>query len=215
ASGVRTDLVAAIGHDGDGADSLRLVERLSVRRAELAFRVRDAEAYQMELPESAWKEQRKGLFDATANYLISLPIFFDVASYFPRLVGLAVASRDYTATTQLLLRIEKLVGWIKRDTEITLAGYEGFELDQDEIVLRWAQKLVRDLKNVVMAALSKAHRSDSKRLDGLFGLLRALTDRVPCPTALEAIDLSKRLFERDLGRTAFRFSYFPYVAQIQ
>ncbi|RYZ91630.1 MAG: RNA-directed DNA polymerase [Proteobacteria bacterium] len=210
---VTKDVLMAVGQDGIDADNLRLVEGISIRRAELAFRVRDAEAYQIELPASAWAEQRKGLVEAATKHLITLPLFFEVSEYFPRLVGLTIACRDYSAASDLIKKLLKIVGWVQNDTYAVIAGQKSQEAEHDDILSRWREKLQRDIRNAAVAALTPKHKEDRISFEKFASLLEQIHPN-PIPSFGEAIDFSERMFERDLGRIACRFRYFPYATEL-
>ena len=83
-------LLSAIQRDGASADSLRKADKVSVRRAEFALKLRDLEAYSRLLPPESWKIQRHAFLTSFIRHVLVLPTFFDFFNYLQRVVSLAV-----------------------------------------------------------------------------------------------------------------------------
>lgn len=203
-----SDAIGARGKDGEDVDNLRKADALSARRATFAVRLRDAEAFGQDLPPAAWAEHRQRFFATVTTHVLSLPSLFDYDTYLPRLVGLAVSCGDYEAAYALLDRLDTVLQQIYKDCDIHLLG----QPTDEDLLQRWRSQLARGLIEACAAAIPLQGGTDRKELRGLVSRLTAV-EQSDVPEELSHLtirDLSKRLFRHDLGRTPFRFRYFPY-----
>lgn len=203
-----SDAIGARGKDGEEVDNLRKADALSARRATFAMRLRDAEAFAQDLPPAAWTEHRRRFFATVTTHVLSLPSLFDYDTYLPRLVGLAVACGDYEAASGFLDRLNAVLTQVGQDCEIRLLG----QLKDPALLQRWRSHLARGLIEASAAAIPLQSGIDKKGLRGLVSRLRALADADTSEelSHLTVKELARRLFVHDLGRTPYRFRYFPY-----
>lgn len=101
-------LLTAIQRDGVSADSLRKADKLSVRRAGFAIKLRDIEAYSRALPPNAWKEQRQTFINAFIQHILVLPVFFNFYTYLPRILSLTVNCGDFDYLKKILDALEQI-----------------------------------------------------------------------------------------------------------
>lgn len=203
-----SDAIGARGKDGEDVDNLRKADALSARRATFAMRLRDAEAFAQDLPPAAWADHRRRFVSTVMTHVLSLPSLFDYDTYLPRLVGLAVACGDYAQASALLDRLDAVLDMVERDCTVRLLG----GTSDEDLPRRWRSQLARGLIEACAAAIPLHGASNTKGLRGLVSRLSDLAD-VDVPQELSHLTirvLAKRLFRHDLGRTPFRFRYFPY-----
>jgi hypothetical protein len=208
------DLVNACGEDGEQVDNLRKTESLSLRRAALAIRLRDMEAFEQDLPAEDWKIQRQRFLETIWSHLLALPQFFDFAIYLPRIFSLAIACGDYAHARDLLSKLAALIDRVEKGCEISLAASKPDAKGKDEILESWRQHLARSLGEALSAALGPVHRQ-KEHLEGIGEALLAigkltLANHSRLESATEALTWAQRCFVRDMGRVAYRMRYFPY-----
>lgn len=122
ADSVLRDLVVPVQDDGDAADNLRKADSLMLRRASFALRLRDYEACERDLPPAAWKDHRATFLDAVVEHVLTLPTFFDLAQYLPRILSLATACEDFEHLRKLLDALDKLCKQVTSDCILKIAA---------------------------------------------------------------------------------------------
>lgn len=211
--GLAADVVAASGDDGEEVDNLRKAEALATRRAALAIRLRNIEAFDHDLPPDQWREQRGAFLQVTRRHLLALPQLFDFAPYVRRLFALAMACRDYAEAHRLLARISEQIDRLGNDCAIRVAA--GPDRNIDGILDRWRDHLGQALAEGLVSALTHTHLGDTLELEETLKRLRALVRRrrLPLETATTAIVWAQRFFVHDLARMPYRLRYFHYGDQ--
>lgn len=121
------------------------------------------EAFERDLPESSWKDQRKAFWRVIIGSVIALPQLLAFAPYLARVFGLAIACRDYVEARNLVRRLAKVLKIMKADCAITLGG-DLQSVDGDELIRRWAQSIVLAFNATLAAALGKQHAHDGAQL---------------------------------------------------
>lgn len=102
-------LLTAIQRNGVSADSLRKADKVSVRRASFALKLRDIEAHARALPPSEWTEQRHAFLNAFIQYVLVLPTFFDYFTYLSRVLNLATNCADFEHLRKMLDALERML----------------------------------------------------------------------------------------------------------
>ncbi|GJQ49393.1 MAG: RNA-directed DNA polymerase [Planctomycetia bacterium] len=102
-------LLTAIQRDGISADSLRKADKVSVRRAGFALKLRDIEAYARALSPDKWQKQRHSFLTAFIRHVLVLPTFFDFYNYLSRILMLAVSCGDFAHLRKMLDALEKIL----------------------------------------------------------------------------------------------------------
>lgn len=206
---VASDLLAATQRDGETADNLRKTDTMSMTRASFAIKLRDFEAYERDLEPHAWQPHRRAFLNAFTEHVLTLPHFFDLAQYLPRVIRLATACEDFADLKKMLEALDTLVDRIKDDCELIIKADHKKATDDKEIISRWKQQLSTTVVEGIMAAfppkLSKqGHSSWKENMDDY------------SPSSVEAYlswpfsdrDFQKkqaRLFSFDLAHQPFRF----------
>ena len=88
------------------ANALRKTDGLSVRRLGLALILRKMRALAAMLPNAEWSSTRYELFDLISRHVITPLRIFDLYTYLPQLVGLAVATSNWKTASHLIASIK-------------------------------------------------------------------------------------------------------------
>lgn len=151
---IATDLLKATNHAGEQADNLRKTDALTLHRAGFALNLRDYEAYERDLPPSAWKAQRHAFFSAVVDHLITPVTFFELAQYLPRIIRMAVACKDFKILSDILQSLRKLMETVVDDCQPKIKAMSpDVEVDDNEILHRWQTALHNSIAENIIAAL--------------------------------------------------------------
>ncbi len=155
-------LLFAIQRDGLTADSLRKADKVSVRRAGFALKLRDLEAYSRALPSESWKEQRHAFLTSFTRHVLVLPTFFDFFNYLPRILSLAVYCADFAHLHQMLNALAIMLKQLKAcDCSIKAAGLNN---DSDENRSCFKHNLETLIREAIESAFPFRFSKDAKRL---------------------------------------------------
>ncbi|MFH5232644.1 reverse transcriptase domain-containing protein [Antrihabitans spumae] len=202
---VGTDLAVATRSDGEDAATLRDADQVSTRRSAFAIRLRDFEAYERDLDLESWIDQRTAFFNAICANVLVLPKFFELASYLPRVLGLAAACGDFVALTKLLSSLARVYDDVLLDCELTVKAYAEDGAAEDDVAARWAAQLVRQSVESIASALTRVNaRELAGAMDPLMSVAKAAS--VSLPGVREIHRLHARLFARDMAYVPYRFA---------
>lgn len=163
ADSVLRNLVVPVQGDGDAADNLRKADSLMLRRASFALRLRDYEACERDLPPAAWKDHRATFLDAVAEHVLTLPTFFDLAQYLPRILSLATACEDFERLRKLLDALDKLCKQLTSDCILKVAACDdGQQPAQDTIERKWAAQVRSSAADAIAAAFPARFTREGK-----------------------------------------------------
>jgi hypothetical protein len=214
---IGTDLVAATQSDGETADNLRKTNALTMRRAGFAIKLRDFEAYERDLPPEAWKDHRHAFLQAFIQHVLVLPQYFELATYLPRVVRLAVACEDFAHLRRIVEALQKVSRTVDECCDIDIKACEPANLPDRRIVLaRWRSRLHRSVYESVLAAFPPRLSTGGKRAwqreiqksrpASRLGLLA----RILWATDIKRLQAAQaRLFTYDLAHMPFRFIGLP------
>jgi hypothetical protein len=185
------DLLTAGRDAAEEVDNLRKADGLTVRRLELAIRLRNLEAVQRDLDPRQWADHRHAFFALVRNHVLSVPGLFAYFSYVPRLFGLAAASMDWTEAKNCAKRLR--------------AVWDLLELTAKPDPLK-VRKCKQHLVDAILEAMAKAigRRSCDAHLVGLRDTLHALQLIEQVISLDNLLELSRKLFVRDLAREPWR-----------
>jgi hypothetical protein len=185
-----TDFIVA-GEDGtEEVDSLRKSDGLSVRRLAFALRLRNCEAVARDLEPVSWAEHRYAFFRTVLHSVMTVPGLFDFGSYFPRLLGLAVACGDWSYGIDILRRLDHVFERTRHTTEA----------DETRLA-KCRSSLFRSCYEATLAAAPRVSVDDPGFAELLSQL--AAVARVPSDPS-RALELSNALYSADLAREPFR-----------
>ena len=208
---IATSLLAACGDDGKAVDGLRKADDISISRAGFAICLRDFEAFEQDLEPDAWKHQRKAFFDTVCRHFLALPKLFDYAPYIPRLVGLAMACRDYETVENLLSCLNNNLELLEKNCVISIAGADTNDISPPPLE-KWRQHLNIALYEAMVAALSPRHLRDTEKIEEI---LKGLP---PSPRRLVrrggvALRRARDWFFLDLARRPLRMRHMPFAQE--
>ena len=106
---LEASLLTAIQSDGISADSLRKADKVSVRRAGFALKLRDVEAYARALDSKEWEAQRHAFLNAFTRHILVLPTFFDFFTYLSRVLNIATSCGDFEHLRGMLTALERIL----------------------------------------------------------------------------------------------------------
>ncbi len=127
-------VLSATGKDGEGANSLRNADRLTIRRLGWALQLRHVETLAKDLPRQQWEKQRKEFYQFAHNHILRPDKLFTYFEYLPRLFGFAIGMNDWLDAEKIVLKSYQAIDSLKRVVEsskkVNINGTE-FELKKD------------------------------------------------------------------------------------
>ncbi|WP_417813672.1 reverse transcriptase domain-containing protein [Thalassospira alkalitolerans] len=211
---VGTDLLSATQSDGEAADNLRKADTLTMLRSSFAIKLRDLEAHERDLSPDVWQEHRRAFFRAFTQHVLVLPSFFDLASYLPRIVRLAVACEDFSDLRKIVGSLYFLCDQIKTQCNLSVKSLNVSSIDSDEIFTRWSEKIFQILYESIVSAFPP-RLSEKGREDWLIYMAKYSSgfdyiSKISWPISAKVFQSEQvRYFSFDLAHTPFRFIGLP------
>lgn len=205
---IATDLLSAVQSDGENADNLRKADSLSMRRSGFALKLRDFEAYERDLHPEAWSNHRHAFLRAFTDHVLVLPSFFELATYLPRVIRLAVACEDFFELKRMIDHLDELTNVVYENSEVAIKSCENSnQPEKHEIINLWRETISKILDENIKAAFPLRMHKDKKKLwNDLFSNISNFT----LTTDIEDIrNCTRRLFNHDLAHTPFRYIGLP------
>ena len=109
--------------DGDDSTTLRDADRVSARKQTFSLRLRDFESFERNLPPEEWEVPRREFVKATCDHVLSLPSFFELSTYLPRLIALASSSRDAVSLRLIFQSLARLVGAVEHTCAVRVTAF--------------------------------------------------------------------------------------------
>lgn len=205
-SDVGTRMVVALQRNGSPVVSLHRAENISAKRAQFALQLRDFESFQRDLPLDVWSNYREAFFESVQDYALSADGFFELWTYLPRLLRLALVCDEIGAFSKMLATLRSLTKSIGDHTNPELASVA---VNGETILREWKNQLDDLIINSIAAAVQEtdeviaqekfkkvAESYDSKVLDDWLA-------------SRKIVSTSRRLFYADLAHLPFRNSILP------
>ncbi|MDV8002806.1 hypothetical protein [Rhodococcus sp. IEGM 1408] len=204
---VSVAIARATGADGEPAQSLRDTDSVSARRAGFAIRLRDFESYERNVSLDSWAAHREAFVDAVAKQVLTLPTFFDLAQYLPRLIKLISACSDFDSLIELINSVERVFSAVVDRCTLSVAAHSVLPVSKATIADVWAEQIVREIyENVASGIAGNITSNDLLRITTILELIS--------PTALRDLfggrsltDWHKQLFISDLAHVPYRFRF--------
>lgn len=184
------DFVIAGQDATEQVDNLRKSDGMSLRRLAFALRLRNFEAVERDLRPEQWISHRDKFFQLALDHMITVPGLFAYGPYLYRLVGLAVACRDWRHAVAVVSRLISLFQLLEE------SEHDSGQLESCKLLMLGG----------CMEATIKAIGNGKYTAGELKNLLAAF-DEEPwfvAPSAKECLARGKRLYASDLAREAFR-----------
>jgi hypothetical protein len=206
---VAADLLSAVQADGEVADNLRKADILSMRKAGFAIKLRDFEAYERDLPPSAWVLHRKNFLRTFCCHVLVLPNFFDLANYLSRVIHLATACEDFWELREIINQIDMLIEMVEKDCKTNIKSIPRNDVPEEhnEIIKKWRKEIGRIIDEDIKAAFpTRLSRIGKKQwLEHFSGVLPFhITTDIKTLQGIQA-----KLFSHDLAHIPFRFIGLP------
>ncbi|MDP3126386.1 MAG: RNA-directed DNA polymerase [Thiobacillus sp.] len=188
------DFVTAGQDATEEVDNLRKSDGLSVRRLAFALRLRNFEAVQRDLKPEEWRSHRDKFFNLAIDHMITVPGLFAYGPYLARLVGLAVACRDWSHAAALIRRLLSVFQTLAETTR-----HDGDQIRKCKLLM---------LEACLEAAL-KAIGNGNYQATDLQGFLNSFEGEeyfyiFEMPGTEGCLAQGKRLYAADLARESFR-----------
>lgn len=205
---IATEIITASEHEEDVADNLRKADSLSMRRSNFAIKLRDFEAYARDLPPDAWKQSRKVFLDVFIKHTITLPIFFDMAKYLPRVIRLATACEDFDELKQIVNQLDSVIRTLKKDCEISLKSCDDKLCpDSVELINVWKKQITQIIDENIKASFpTQLTQEGKKRWQDNFSKFTLFS--FPLDTK-DNQSWQVKLFSHDLAYIPFRYIGLP------
>ncbi|MBY4013487.1 RNA-directed DNA polymerase [Rhodococcus fascians] len=209
AADISATIVSATQADGDQADTLRDTNKLTMRRAGFALKLRDFEAYGRDLEPKSWSEHRLSFFRAFIEHIVILPTFFELEVYLPRVVQLAVSCNDVHTVFEIVRALKRLVRQVERDCDVKVKSIEDPAYVESQGVVRsWSEDMFDSVFESVVCAFSPMATVGTEAwVQVLKEVAEATSGAVTDLGVVQA--LHDELFLRDLGYAPYRFASFP------
>ncbi len=196
---VAGELLSATQLGEEPSLNLREVDGVSLNRVGFAIKLRDIEAYERDIPPSAWRAQRKAFLKAFIQHTMVLPAFFELAQYLPRVIQLATSCEDYAELAEILERMGDLKTRVRDDCTLSIKACDDLgSLTQDELCERWDGQIDGTLTNYLISAFPAQLSSTGRTEWQEQSTFKKFDPEVLCRAY-------KRLFEHDLAYTPFRY----------
>ena len=191
--------------DGNSeGDSLRKTDSLLLKRLGFAILLRNADATADAIPPKEWQSERFEFYEFALRHVVAPGKLFELADYLPRLISLAVVCRDWAYAEKIVSTVFRILSQIrekaslfymnvKQPKPIARKIWDGFFKHQR---LAFEEALLKSMKTT-------GSKRDTARCRQLYGQICAywpeFQDLIP-----QEIELSQKLFCRDLGRNPFK-----------
>ncbi|CAI9393109.1 RNA-directed DNA polymerase [Microbacterium sp. T2.11-28] len=202
---IGTRMVIAMQADGDPADNLRKADTISAKRAKFALQLRDFEAFQRDLEPADWAGYREAFFESVCDHVLTPQGFFELWTYLPRLLRLALVCDDLAMFGRMIGRLATLVESINASTVHKVAGLDNAP---SNLMTSWHRQLTSVVRRAIVSTIH-APLSPSATT-GLESALRVFDPELgDWIRGADIADLGQRLFAHDLGHTPARFAILP------
>jgi len=210
-------VLAAAGNVRDHADSLRKSEGLSVRRMSWAIQLGAAETLALDLPadDEEWSKARREFYRFASDHVLRPECLLEHFDYLPRLIGLAVASRDWADAMKLVAAsfkaLDRIGGaCVDNPVGLKLNGYS-----RASSASAW-DLVKRSMRHAVQEAVSRAWPWSVGATKSLPDVPSEETVKFLKSVGIESRDLAGRvrqLVQSDLARSALKTHFDSHGAE--
>ena len=110
-------VLSAAGSVGEGADSLRRADGLTIRRLSWALQLRHVETLARDLPAKTWKEERTAFYQFAHNHVLRPEKSFAHYVHLPRLLGFAIRMGEWAEAEAIVRRTFRCVAQLEDAVE--------------------------------------------------------------------------------------------------
>ena len=205
---VAFDILSAVENDGGPADNLRKADKLSLRKAGFAIKLRDFEAYERDLHPKAWQEHRRAFLSTFIQHVLVLPSYFYLAIYLPRVIRLATACEDFAELHKIIKRLNELIANVEKNCTATIKACPDENCPgHPKNTLKWKKELDRIIDENIKAAFPpRLKRNGEEKWRDQFKFRTGFNIETDIKKLQEAY---LNLFSHDLAQIPFRFIGMP------
>lgn len=193
AGDLTNDFVTAGQDATEEVDNLRKSDGMSLRRLAFALRLRNFEAVERDLRPEQWKSHRDTFFRLALDHMVTVQGLFAFGPYLSRLVGLAVACRDWPHAVAVVTRLIKLFQLLKES---------GCAKEQSSQMEDAKTQMLEACQEAAIKAIGNG-KYTAAELNGLVSAFEA-EPWFFAKDARQYLALGKSLYACDLARQAFR-----------
>lgn len=199
--------VSITNAQGNEVNKLREAEQITLRRAAFSAKLADFAAYMDCLNADDWNAQRIAFLSAIEKYFVTPRYFFDLATYFPRIVAIGAvgvkdaASKELAVIYEILKKIANLLQRAEK-VKVTLASNPVVDVQKRARV--W--KLLRDYQIKSFTEAIATAISDDDLRQSIAGEIRRIfqgdqpdDEQLPTYDALLLADLAQCSYLRVLS----------------
>ncbi|MGG4774550.1 RNA-directed DNA polymerase [Paenalcaligenes sp. Me52] len=120
-------VLSAAGSIGEGADSLRRADGLTVRRLGWSLQLRHVETLAHDLPAGTWHKQRHEFYQFAHNHILRPEQIFAHYMYLPRLLGFAVGMGEWGQAEAIVKRSFHCIDQLEQlptKSKVKINGYD-------------------------------------------------------------------------------------------
>lgn len=198
-------VLTAAKRPNEDADALRKADELSLRRLGFSLLLRNTHALSRDLPPGEWKKERQEFYRFAERHVLTPIRFFDLNDYLPRLLGLAVASREWRVARRIVRKISSVVQEVRSKVAVRpkLSG----EIQWDGFCEYLARALTESvLTSYPVPESQPSTEKAASRLLDLIADIGAPSESIPHDVA----EFASKLFWADLARIPFKDAVLDY-----
>lgn len=204
---VSVDIAQATRSNGEAAESLRDTDSISARRAGFAIRLRDFEAYERNVSPDSWTAHRKALVEAVTNQVLTLPTFFELSQYLPRLIKLVSACNDVESLIDLINSVKRVYSAVVDRCTLAVTAFSAAPISATMISEVWAEQIVSEIyENIAAGIATEITDTDIYRIDTLLVSISPTVHRNLFESR-SLHDWHAQLFTSDLAHVPYRFRF--------
>jgi hypothetical protein len=176
------------------ADALRKADAVSIRRQGFAMLLGDVEAHARDLSPTSWKKTRNTFYGMVERYVITPTGVFDYFNYIVRVLGLAVACKDFERASSMIKKFVDVIGVIIETVD--------FDKTKFDLMVRLYAR------NLFQVALQSSTVKGFKFEAPYVSLMKKIKriSQIPTPAASKSplLEASKKLLFSDMGRRPYK-----------
>jgi len=192
-------VLTAAKKSNEDADALRKADGLSLRRLGFSLLLRSINALVRDLPPTEWVSDRRRFYRFASRHVLTPLRLMDLHDYLPRLLGLAVACRDWTDARKIVARIGAAITSLRANVVVQPPTKSNEQWDG------YLRHLKRSLLEAVVCSYPLDHKATmSISADRLVEDINSISPDFDDLFAQSCPERANDLFWSDLSRTPFK-----------
>lgn len=211
-------VLSASGAVGEGADSLRRADGLTIRRLSWSLQLRHVETLAHDLPPLAWKAERNEFYQFAHDHILRPDQIFAHYVYLPRLLGFAISLGEWAQAESIVQRSFKCIDQLEMaspsGSNISINGTPCTSSvavwDHLRSSLTWSFIDAAAKYYAPESLLTESSKSKESRLADLF-MAQLWENLTPDESFTDLIssadfyDMAPKLALADLGKTPYKY----------